>query len=536
MVSALENHAFSPLDGVDLAMGGDFESLLHELRRVRRRHTAGQAEAQTRNLLSVSEMNRRITLALARSVIQELRMRPFGNDPRNSSGNTSYVYSSDQFLVTERDIQNIIERSLLLMDDEDLGEDDDESMSEDASPRRKSFSAVNLDSLSKGIRPRPSIALDPATTISVPKTLFSRSSRHGRRPSRAAAKERNRSMTATIISRRSVAEITWTKNGGHLGDISDDSDEGSEGTSDGSEWAASPMPSPAANMPPKDYLRQRRPTRRPGSFRDHLVSSSITYHSPGNPPAQVTFKIGEIPSSNAALRTQSRGQQDYFNWAEPIVWMGDSEGDRDRDRDRAFSTDMYDHEVDAHSGMASRRQTLFTEDELHRRWTTNRSILDSSGPCAEAWLARRATLASPSLARADHQDSAAIPFRDRCRSVPGLGTAQDPRKGSARSTLMDRVMSTGQRLISGGVLGYKRQRSDDYDGFDEDARAWALPPNNSPSSAQKMAYHSPLQGPYDKGRTGALRRCQRADGRKHTCSEDGRPHICENDEDSSSRE
>ncbi|KAK5995219.1 hypothetical protein PT974_03617 [Cladobotryum mycophilum] len=482
--------------------------------------------AEINRIFSVPEIGRQDSSIIAREVIQQLRMQTFPNgDAYNIDGTETTGRNSNTFIVTERDIQDIIESSLRKLGQRESIAIGSESRQGDLH-RPSRFSLVGLDNQHKGIKPRPSVVLDPATTISVPKTLFSGSGSSGKRK-RTKTRGRDLSTTATIISRQSVAEITWTRNGGHIGELSDSNgDSDIIAPSEDSGCTSPRCPSSISSLPPAGYSKQRKPSRNKYSIHDYIVSGNVTYSPFKTKSKEDIFRVSDA-SSNITSFPTLRNRHCTLEWTKPIVAVGEI--------DRDVSPDMYDFGVDAHCGVASHRHTLFTEDSLQRRWTTNHSIFDdipghSNG---DTWHVRRSTLALPSLTRTQSFGNLIRLSSRRRRSVPSLSAKHDAPKEGFLPNIVDKIVKGGQRIIKGS-LGRK-----------EPGDAWALEPNASPASSHIAAYNPPPSrdsNPRDRtSRSSEQDRVALLEvmmggnlinhRRRHTCSEDNRPHVCENDMD-----
>ncbi|KAF7542212.1 hypothetical protein G7Z17_g11776 [Cylindrodendrum hubeiense] len=119
--------------------------------------------------------------------------------------------TSDMFLVNKGDIRNVV--GIVIEEMHKSGNSIWEGYDIDDNPRNHTM--LKLDGVANIIIPPPVTAADPATTFSLPQTSYaSLSARDLQVHTKIRGMESE--TTATIVSRRSIAEITWSQNHPHV--------------------------------------------------------------------------------------------------------------------------------------------------------------------------------------------------------------------------------------------------------------------------------------------------------------------------------
>ncbi|KAK1248515.1 hypothetical protein MKX08_006735 [Trichoderma sp. CBMAI-0020] len=450
------------------------------------------AEEEPPNDESSVIVNRRDISLITKSIIHQLHAaRPQNRfyPPSNSEGEDEA--SSSQ----QRDLESIIEAALLdymrpAQHDDKTRKHDDENPSEN-----KMSVQIKLESEAQRINPRPSIAADPAITLSVPETSFTIPDADHKHNVLRKDSKHGASTTTALLSPQSSSAITWTKH-------SDRSEE--------------PAKSPTTTDRPSDKNSENtadtaRASSCPGPIQHQ--TSDVSQTSLG--ASSVASSMTSFPKLLSRHCTRE--------WIKPLANL--------EDRHHSPSSELYCKGNEFQAGHPS--HAPYNESSLSNSWTADdfQSRNVSGYFSTEVQNARRSTMSQSSLKNMKGFGSQIGAARHRRRST----TSFDPRAPALQDNFLPNILSrffhnksketpgspdSKETLHSGALALYNSPIHGHYSA-------------NTPRSGNgSFIERSPTLSVEDRARIqevlvegpAAMRR-RRCD----TCSEDNRPHVCEED-------
>ncbi|PON30527.1 hypothetical protein TGAM01_v200967 [Trichoderma gamsii] len=395
----------------------------------------------------------------------------------------------------QRDLESIIEAALVEYMRPAQPRDKTRTHGDDISSENKLHVQIKLESEAQRINLRPSIAADPAITLSIPETSFTipdADHKHNllRKDSRQGA-----STATAFLSPQSSSAITLTNHSEHLEEptkspITTDSpsDENSENTAE----------APRALSCPSHIQHQ---------------ASDVSQTSLG--ASSVASSMTSFPKLLSRHCTRE--------WIKPLAKLEDPH--------YRPSSEVYSRGNESQAGHPSRGP--HDESSMSNSWTADDfQSRDASGYFSnEVQNARRSTMSQSSLKSMRGFGSQIGAARHRRRST----TSFDPRAQALQDNFLPNILSRFFHNKSKETPGSPDSK--------ETLHSGALAPYNSPTHGHYFANtprsgngsfveRSPTLSVEDRARIqevlvegpAAMRR-RRCD----TCSEDNRPHVCEED-------
>ncbi|POR37281.1 Uncharacterized protein TPAR_02521 [Tolypocladium paradoxum] len=428
------------------------------------------------------------------------------------------------YLVSDEDIAAAVNAAAADLDHTDTSEWPSRSSSKVSSTSSNSLSLPKLSSQMNAITPRLSAAADPATTFSVPKPSFSSLGRADSR--RCINNGLNIATRATVVSRRSVAEIIWTENQPH-----------------GQESGSPKAPGTISRVISNDSSAENGALAVQPPANGHVCQTGVdtTGCSPHQYSVPETLEnlvadIGKRGSlstdeeSNITSFPELRPRHCTQEWLNPPVEM--------EQLTRPPSADLYQLGVDAHSGGVSQLPGGCLEEPVNKTQRCNHSRFQEDPFCyANIYsFERRATEGCASIS-AEKRLGAAIGSASRRRRSSQVADYQAPQPDCEEGLLpsvFDRLRKRGEKMF------HLHDCPEESDG------TGAATPANSPANDRRsgtgprsrdslIRERTPqpprpdIAGIYE-AMTGSRMLVPRQ--RRDTCSEDNRPHVCEDDMDS----
>ncbi|PNY29497.1 Uncharacterized protein TCAP_00600 [Tolypocladium capitatum] len=425
------------------------------------------------------------------------------------------------YLVSDDDIVAAVNAAAADLDQTDGSEWPSRSSSKVSSASSNSLSLPKLDSRANAITPSTSAAADPATTFSVPIPSFSS---FGRADSQSYNQGLDVSTRATVVSRRSVAEIIWTENQPH-------------GQEPGYHRAAGTV----CRVISDDSSPENGPLAVPPPANAHLCQTEIdttaTLHQYSVPEALENL-VSHISFPKRASQSTDEEESNITSfpelpprrctkeWLNPPVEM--------EQLTRPSSADLYQMGVDAHFGGSSPLPSGCLEEPANKTQRRNRSLFQEDPFCSANThpFERRSTEGSPSIS-AEKRLGAAIGSASRRRrstQVPDSKAPQADHEDGMLPSVFDRLRKRGEKMF------HLHDCVEESDGAEAAAPANTPADDHGPRSRNSLIRERTPQpqkpdisGIYE-AMTGS--RMLTARERRDTCSEDNRPHVCEDDMDS----
>lgn len=397
----------------------------------------------------------------------------------------------------ERDLENAIETTLLQFrtSPQCVGMTEAHH-GEILPPQGKMAPQFSLENEHPCIRLRPSVVADPAITLSTPQTSFTAADANHKHDGAQKERQREAPTVTTLVSPQSAVPITWTEDGGHLGE---------------------PFESSAtASSPSNEDPESTSQTCRPSSCRDHSQDQDLEASQSSLGASSIASTITSFPKLLSRHCTRE--------WIRPITNLEDIY--------HKASDDSHYQPVDAHADLLSHHHMPFSESPFTMPWPGDgfQSRTTSSYLNNEALNARRSTVSQP-LKGTKEFGSQIGSAAHRRRSAPA--------DNSKTMTLHDHFLPN----ILGKFFIIKRKKAPRSPDSQETEYSGALPPYNSP-----VPDHMPVSTPEtetgsSKGHTPTVSVEDRLKihealvggsavvdtRRRDTCSEDNRPHVCEED-------
>ncbi|RFU76733.1 d-xylulose reductase a [Trichoderma arundinaceum] len=401
----------------------------------------------------------------------------------------------------ERCLETAIETTLLefrrSMQCGDISETDEE----DVSPQSKLPTQFALNNGNRSIKLRPSVAADPAITLSIPQTSFTMADdNHKHNGTREGKLQEPRTMT-TLVSPQSITAITWAKLGGHLGE---------------------PSESQVSTDSPSDEISESTTqTRQTSSCHGHDQDQDMETSQASLGASSIASTITSFPKLLSRHCTRE--------WIKPVVNLEDPSP-------RPSTTTGYsNHGADAHTTCLSHHHTTSTESPVPKSWAGDsfRSHNSSGYFTNRTPNTRRSTLSQSALANPKSFGSHIGSAAHRRRSTPTC----DPKTPDSQDHFFPSIL--GKFFIGNktGTPGSPDSKETTISG--------AKTPYNSPAPGHMPATTPRSEDEALRERTRALSEEDKARihdalvrssavadrRRRNTCSEDNRPHVCKNDMD-----
>lgn len=459
----------------------------------------------------------------ARKRIESHRLSESNLDVVDESGNPVSGCKS-MYLVCDEDIEAVVETILQeARKIETYAEEEQKKVGQAKSKDRPSLPKFKGDN----IQPHAAAIADPATTISLPKTSYinmNPSDKHVYTKTRGL----EISTTTTFISRKSIAEITWTNGERNTSIDPLRKYSGSTITTGSASGIASPIVTGFREQTTfNGFSLHQYPM--PDSLNDAVAHANRT-QSNAQAEGEHTWCNTQSKGDKTAITSfpELRSRHCTSEWLKPPMEMQLVETATD---------DLYHHGVDAHCGNPSRSSVVFVEDEPQKPRHCNHNMFGENPFCT------------------DHEDAA----EDRLAGCPrssviekrlgtSIGTAAHRRKSSQIGSIATSGHSESHDSLVPGIIEKIRKsghkifhRNRPHKSDDLNSGEFGTP-RNSPEEAHPtskarsrdsitMERTPPLpqvdrNGIYE-AMTGSKMRKQRK--RADTCSEDHRPHMCEED-------
>ncbi|KAL6890711.1 hypothetical protein GGI43DRAFT_216034 [Trichoderma evansii] len=429
---------------------------------------------------------------ITKSIIHQLQ----AIRPQNRFYTTCNSEEKDEASSSEqRDLENVIEAALLEFTRPAQNGDKTRTHEEETTYESKMPSQIKLESETRRINLRPSIAADPAITLSIPQTSFTIPDADYKHNVLRKDWKQGVSTTTTLISPRSITAITWAKHGGH---------------------SEEPTESPVATDSPSDESSgNTAETRRTSSCHGHNQDQKLEASQTSLGASSVASSMTSFPKLLSRHCTRE--------WIKPLANLEDL-------HHRPSSEPFY-------QGAKSRADRLshtpFNESSFSNSWAGDSfQSRDASGYFTnEAQNARRSTISQSSMANLKSFGTQIGAARHRRRST----ASYDSRAPVLQDHFLPNILSRFFNSKNNGTPGSPDSKETMHSG--------ALPPYNSPAQGHYSANtpksgngsfieRSPTVSVEDRARIqevlvggSAVMHRRRCD----TCSEDNRPHICEDD-------
>ena len=387
-----------------------------------------------------------------------------------------------------------------------------------------------LNSRNNSITPSTANAALPATTISVPKTSFSSIVSPTDTGVQTKTIGFDKSSSATIVSRRSVAEISWTRHSPAV-EAAELFDPLEQAPCDDSHCDLSTNDSPLE--PSSDGKRTDGPITLTG-FSVHHYTTSDNY-------ADLVAEIGRAQSASSSKSKERNDSITSFprllsrhctnDWLKPPIEIDDLI--------HSVSANLYNQGIDAHCGGPSEARGQGVEEPLKPRQCDYSLFSDATFVEGEGGLReRRATEVVPSPVR-DIRLGTSIGSASHRRRSSVVVEPQNPNPKPTEHLLpawMDKIRKGGHKIFHPHhARGHDSSKASEQDGSET--------PQNSVTEDQKSPSQPRSRDSIIRERTPELPKADRAGiyeamtgsrlnyprRRRGTCSEDNRPHVCQFD-------
>ena len=413
-----------------------------------------------------------------------------------------------KYLIDDSDIRNLVDAIGDAARQDSAPQLRSVAQSDSAPPR---LTPPTLDSAS--IVPPPAYAADPALTVSSPTTSYATVN-----PTNMKVQTRTRDAelraTATIVTRNSVAEVTWSGDG------------------------QSPLDSyrPSPNRVSSNPIP--RTTSSSLSTNSSQVSGPITlslhHYEALASLIDLVKDLDVIPSI-----VSGKNQNGMISFPELLTrhctneWLTPPVSDQQLVAPPP-TDDMYLQGVDAHSGV--KRPSIAEHEEPQKPFHCNYTFFDNNPFANEEheFMHRRASVSTSTLGRDITRGKSIGVSAHRRRSTqpliePGhLGT-----QGVTR-TLMDRLRKGGHKMFHRNRSHHKG--SDNHNEMTPAANESVMEEGSESTadllSGDNMVIHMDPASPGSESHMGIYRGSSGKRlsvgyrGRKNTCSEDNQPHVC----------
>ncbi|RSL63541.1 hypothetical protein CEP54_005092 [Fusarium duplospermum] len=416
------------------------------------------------------------------------------------------------YLVGDDDIRDIV-RIVLEEGDKRKSMVETERKSTKGSTRSRSL--PTLDESSNAFIPQSGTLADPATTISLPKTAYTSINSTDMKV-HTKTRGADTDTTATVVSRQSVAEITWAQN------YPPNYDEASGGHG----RAASDCFSPTHGRLPSsmDDRRQSHPATANSDFvLRHYTTSRSTAEILADIMCNKSFEKHQRISDGTVITSFPKllSRHCTSDWQSPLPDI--------EDLTKHTPSTLYRRGVDAHCGnesaSSSGSQVLPLKPGDSDRSLFAENPFYSKSDCGGMDKSRLTT----TLAAAKRlSDSLGLDSeRRRSTQVAGITNETAEVHDRTRPSLMERIRQGSHKLFR---RHHSRKSSEVPGAVTEEQEIQA---STTPRSRDSIVIKNTPEPPKPdktgiyKALTGARLNVHRQ--RKNTCSEDNRPHVCEDD-------
>ncbi|RSM01429.1 hypothetical protein CDV31_011362 [Fusarium ambrosium] len=416
------------------------------------------------------------------------------------------------YLVGDEDIRDIVR---IVLEEGDKRKSMVETERKSTKGSTKSRSLPTLDESSNAFVPQSGTLADPATTISLPKTAYTSINSTDMKV-HTKTRGADTDTIATVVSRQSVAEITWAQNY----PPNYDEASGSHGR------AASDCFSPTHGRLPSsiDDRRQSHPATANGDFvLRHYTTPRSTAEILADIMCNKSFEKHQRISDGTVITSFPKllSRHCTSDWQSPPPDI--------EDLNKHTSSTLYRRGVDAHCGNESASSS--GSQDLHLKpGDSDRSLFAenpfySKSDCGGDDRSRLTT----TLAAVKRLSASLGLDTERRRSTQVAGITNETAEvhGRTRPSLMERIRQGSHKLFH---RHHSRKSSEVPSAVTEGQEIQA---NSTPRSRDSIVIKNTPEPPRpDKtgiyeALTGARLNVHRK--RKNTCSEDNRPHVCEDD-------
>ncbi|UPK91792.1 hypothetical protein LCI18_002727 [Fusarium solani-melongenae] len=415
------------------------------------------------------------------------------------------------YLVGDEDIRDIV-RIVLEEGGKRKSMVETERKSTKGSARSRSL--PTLDESSNAFIPQSGTLASPATTISLPKTAYTSINSTDMKV-HTKTRGADTDTTATVVSRQSVAEITWAQN--YPPNYDEASGSHGRAASDCFSPTHGPLPSSL------DDRRQSHPAAANSDFvLRHFITSRSTAEILADIMCNKSFEKHQRISDGTVITSFPKllSRHCTSDWQSPPTDI--------EDLNKHTSSTLYRRGVDAHCGnksaSSSGSQDLPLKPDNADRSLFAENPFYSKSDCGGADTSRLTTTLA-----AEKRLSASLGLdweRRRSTQVAGITNETTEVHGRTRPSLMERIRQGSHRLFH---RHHSRKSSEVHGGVTEEETLANSTPRSRDSIVIKNTPEPPRPdktGIYE-ALTGARLNVHRQ--RKNTCSEDNRPHVCEDD-------
>jgi hypothetical protein len=415
---------------------------------------------------------------------------------------SSSIRNDEASSSEQRDLENVIEAVLLEFRRSVQCSDKPETGEEEATAQSKPPAQFELENKTQRIRLRPSVAADPAITLSIPQTSFTTTDAKHKYNGIREEWQRGASTMTTLVSPQSTTSITWTKHGGHLGEPSESPSESST----------------TADSPSDENSESTSQTRR---------TSSCHGHSQDQKPQTSQASLG-APSIASTITSFPKllSRHCTREWIRPLA--------NSEDLHRRASTELSYQGANSHANRPSHHDMPFNESSFPLSWAgDNFQSRNPSGYFTnEIPNDRRSTVSQSSL-NAKGFGSQIGSAAHRRRSTASYDIKASILHDQFLPNILSKFFNNSNRGSPGSPDSKDTMHSGAFAPYNSPAHGHL--PVNTPKSGNvsfterdstvlvedRTRIHEVLVG----GTTAGGKR------RRDTCSEDNRPHVCEDDID-----
>lgn len=437
--------------------------------------------------------------------------------------------AKEMYLVNDEDLQDVVEMVMVEICKAKANHGTEACGKETG--RMDGTSPLRLDGITNTIMPPSGAPADPATTISIPKTSFASVCPMDMQVHTKTV-GRDSSSMARVVSRRSVAEITWTERttqavGAHS------TLERCRGVSECS--ASSHEASTSHSVPSPNQERI--------SLSGFSLNQQTTPEAYANLVADISRAQNtgapKVATSDMTAFPDLRSRHCTEEWLSPPVEM--------EQLVRSASVDLYNQGVDAHSGTVSDLPSTCLEGPIKTRHCNKPLFNEASFLCDDQGEPR--CRKSTEVDTASEAATATIKKRlgtsigsssHRRRSAQAGGSSN----GSPESpdglfpNLLDKIRKGGHKIFHRHHSQHGADKGELTTPHNSiaDEQVSEGTPRSRDSIVRALTPQPPRMdnaGIYE-AMTGSSR-LSPARQRKNTCSEDDRPHVCEEEMDSPTR-
>ena len=387
-----------------------------------------------------------------------------------------------------------------------------------------------LNSRNNSIIPSTANAAHPATTISMPKTSFASIVSPTDTGVQTKTIGVDKSSSATIVSRRSVAEISWTQQSPAV--------EAAE--------PFDPLRQALRHYSHCDLSTNNSPLETSGEGKQTdgpitLTGFSVHHYTTSDNYADLVAEIGRAQSTTSPTSKERNDSITSFpkllsrhctnDWLKPPIEIDDLI--------HSVSANLYNQGIDAHCGSPSEARGQDVEEPLKPRQCdyslfSDATFVEGEGGSRE----RRATEVAPSAVRDIRLGTSIGNASHRRRSSVAV-ELQSPHPKPTEHVLpawMDKIRKSGHKIFHPHhARGHDSSKASEQDGSET--------PQNSATEDQKSPSQPRSRDSIIRERTPELPKADRAGiyeamtgsrlnypgRRRGTCSEDNRPHVCQFD-------